>query len=182
MCGIPEAQMALTVFTTIAGFQNEKAVATRNEAANKVTMGNINEAYMNDLAKIDAEASRVDQAQSLEKLKMRQELTKNQAYALNSGFGNSLRVMQDMSGAHDLAYGELLFDVEADVMTLMNQEQDAYANLHRGYANIRQVDQPSLIGAGLNIAGAGLNYAASDNKYTDRIKKKKANQYNDLLH
>ena len=67
-------------------------------------------------------------------------------------------------------------------MTLMNQEQDAYANLHRGYANIRQVDQPSLIGAGLNIAGAGLNYAASDNKYTDRIKKKKANQYNDLLH
>jgi len=182
MCGIPEAQMALTVFTTIAGFQNEKKVAQRNEAANKVTMGNINEAYMNDLAKIDAEASRVDQAQSLEKLKMRQELTKNQAYALNSGFGNSLRVMQDMSGAHDLAYGELLFDVEADVMTLMNQEQDAYANLHRGYANIRQVDQPSLIGAGLNIAGAGLNYAASDNKYTDRIKKKKANQYNDLLH
>ena len=182
MCGIPEAQMALAVFTTVAGFQNEKAVAQRNEAANKATMGNINEAYMNDLSKIDAEASRVDQAQSLERLKMRQELAKNQAYAVNSGFGNSFKVMQDMSGTHDLAYGELLFDVEADTMTLMNQEQDAYANLHRGYANIRQVDQPSLIGAGLNIAGAGLNYAASDNKYTDRIKKKKANQYNDLLH
>ena len=134
-------------------------------------MGNINEAYMNDLSKIDAEASRVDQAQSLERLKMRQELTKNQAYAVNAGFGNALKVMQDMSGSHDLAYGELLFDVEKDTMTLMNQEDDAYANLHRGYSNIRPVEQPSLIGAGLNIAGAGLNYAASDNKWINRRKK-----------
>ena len=79
MCGVPEAQMALAVVTTVAKFQNEKKIAERNEAANRVTMGNINEAYMNDLAKIDAEASRVDQAQSLEKLKMRQKLTKDQA-------------------------------------------------------------------------------------------------------
>ena len=170
MCGVPEAQMALAVVTTVAKFQNEKKIAERNEAANRVTMGNINEAYMNDLAKIDAEASRVDQAQSLERLKMRQELTKNQAYAVNAGFGNALKVMQDMSGSHDLAYGELLFDVEKDTMTLMNQENDAYANLHRGYSNIRPVEQPSLIGAGLNIAGAGLNYAASDNKWINRRK------------
>ena len=170
MCGVPEAQMALAVVTTVAKFQNEKKIAERNEAANRVTMGNINEAYMNDLAKIDAEASRVDQAQSLEKLKMRQKLTKDQAYAVNSGFGNALKVMQDMSGSHDLAYGELLFDVEKDTMTLMNQENDAYANLHRGYSNIRPVEQPSLIGAGLNIAGAGLNYAASDNKWINRRK------------
>ena len=172
MCGVPEAQMALAVVSTVAKFQNEKKVAERNEAANRVTMGNINEAYMNDLAKIDAEASRVDQAQSLERLKMRQELTKNQAYAVNAGFGNALKVMQDMSGSHDLAYGELLFDVEKDTMTLMNQEDDAYANLHRGYSNIRPVEQPSLIGAGLNIAGAGLNYAASDNKWINRRKPK----------
>ena len=164
MCGVPEAQMTLAVVSTVAKFQNEKKVAERNEAANRVTMGNINEAYMNDLAKIDAEASRVDQAQSLERLKMRQELTKNQAYAVNAGFGNALKVMQDMSGSHDLAYGELLFDVEKDTMTLMNQEDDAYANLHRGYSNIRPVEQPSLIGAGLNIAGAGLNYGSNDKR------------------
>ena len=173
MCGVAEAQLALAVVGTVAGYQNEKKIAKRNEAANEVTMGNINEAYMNDLAKIDAEASRVDQAQSLERLKMRQELTKNQAYALNSGFGNSLRVMQDMSGAHDLAYGELLFDVEKDTMTLMNQEDDAYANLHRGYSGIRPVDQPSLLGTGLQLAGAGLNYAASDNKWSAKNTRRK---------
>ena len=69
MCGVPEAQLALAVVSTVAKFQNDKKVAERNEAANRVTMGNVNEAYMNDLAKIDAEASRVDQAQSLERLK-----------------------------------------------------------------------------------------------------------------
>tara|TARA_R100000008_G_C3561953_1_gene156750 strand:- start:591 stop:1154 length:564 start_codon:yes stop_codon:yes gene_type:complete len=170
MCGVAEAQLALAVVGTVAKHQNEKAIAKRNEAANRVTMGNVNEAYMNDLAKIDAEASRVDQAQSLERLKMRQELTKNQAYAVNAGFGNALKVMQDMSGSHDLAYGELLFDVEKDTMTLMNQEDDAYANLHRGYSNIRPVEQPSLLGSGLALAGHGLNYAASDNKWINRRK------------
>ena len=155
MCGIPEAQLALAVIGTVSKFQSDKQVYKQNLASQKKTMEHANVAYLNDLSRIDAETSRVDQARALEQLRMRQELTKNQAYALNSGFGNSIRVVQDISGEHDAAYGELLFDVEADVMTLMNQEQDAYANLHRGYANIRQVEQPSLIGAGLNIAGAG---------------------------
>ena len=170
MCGVPEAQMALAVVSTVAKFQNDKAVHETNVAANEISMQNANQAYLNDLSKIDNEASRATQAKALAELKARQELTKNQAYALNSGFGNSLKVMQDMSGSHDLAYGELLFDVEKDTMTLMNQENDAYANLHRGYSNIRPVEQPSLIGAGLNIAGAGLNYAASDNKWINRRK------------
>jgi len=171
MCGVAEAQLALAVVGTVAKHQNDKAVHEMNTAANEVSMQNANQAYLNDLSKIDAEASRVDQAQSLERLKMRQELTKNQAYAINSGFGNSLRVMQDMSGSHDLAYGELLFDVEKDTMTLMNQEDDAYANLHRGYSGIRPVDQPSLLGTGLQLAGHGLNYAANDNKWINRRKK-----------
>ena len=58
MCGVPEAQLALAVVSTVAGFQNEKRVAQRNEAANEVTMGNINEAYMNDLSKIDVKTSK----------------------------------------------------------------------------------------------------------------------------
>ena len=97
MCGVPEAQMALAVVSTVAKFQNDKAVHETNVAANEISMQNANQAYLNDLSKIDNEASRATQAKALAELKARQELTKNQAYALNSGFGNSLRVMQDMS-------------------------------------------------------------------------------------
>ena len=164
MCGVPEAQLALAVVSTVAGFQNEKRVAQRNEAANEVTMGNINEAYMNDLSKIDAEASRVDQAQSLERLKMRQELTKNQAYAINSGFGNSLKVMQDICGKHDLGFSEIAFDFEADMLSLQGSEDDAYAAMHRNYANIRPSEPPSQLGSVLQIASAGLNYGSNDKR------------------
>ena len=79
-------------------------------------MEHANVAYLNDLSKIDAETSRAEQARSLEMLTMRQELTKNQAYALNSGFGNSLRVVQDISGKHDLATGELIFMFEKVIL------------------------------------------------------------------
>ena len=170
MCGIPEAQMALAVFTTVAGYQNDKAVHERNTAANEVSMQNANQAYLNDLSKIDNESSRADQAKALAELTLRQETTKSQAMALNSGFGNSLRVMQDMSGAHDLGFSEIAFDFEADMLSLQHSEDDAYASMHRNYANIRQSDAPSLIGAGLQIASAGLNYGASDNKWINKKK------------
>ena len=181
MCGIPEAQLAISVLTTVASFQNQKQVYKRNTAAQDKTMEHANVAYLNDLSKIDAETSRAEQARSLEMLTMRQELTKNQAYALNSGFGNSLRVVQDISGKHDLATGELIFNFERDIMTLQNQEQDAYANLWRTASDMQPLQPPSLLGSGLALAGHGLTYARDPNKGINwnRNKNKK---YDDLLH
>jgi hypothetical protein len=178
MCGVAEAQLVLGVVTTVADFQNKKQVYKRNEAAQTKTMEHANVAYLNDLSKIDAETSRAEQARSLEMLTMRQELTKNQAYALNSGFGNSLRVVQDISGKHDLATGELIFNFERDIMTLQNQEQDAYANLWRTASDMQPIQPPSLLGSGLALAGHGLSYAGSANKW----KPNKSKKYDDLLH
>ena len=165
MCGVAEAQLVLGVVTTVANFQNQKYTYKRNSAAQDKTMEHANVAYLNDLSKIDAETSRAEQARSLEMLTMRQELTKNQAYALNSGFGNSLRVVQDISGKHDLATGELIFNFERDIMTLQNQEQDAYANLWRTASDMQPIQPPSLLGSGLALAGHGLSYAGSANKW-----------------
>ena len=164
MCGIPEAQLAISVLTTVASFQNDKEVYKRNTAAQDKTMEHANVAYLNDLSKIDAETSRAEQARSLEMLTMRQELTKNQAYALNSGFGNSLRVVQDISGKHDLATGELIFMFEKDIITQQNQEKDAYAHMVKGYSSLTAPTQPSLLGTSMQIASAGINYAVQDNK------------------
>jgi len=165
MCGIAEAQLAIGVMTTVANFQNQKQVYKRNTAAQAKTMEHANVAYLNDLSKIDAETSRAEQARSLEMLTMRQQLTRDQAYALNSGFGNSLRVVQDISGKHDLATGELIFNFERDIMTLQNQEQDAYANLWRTASDMQPLQPPSLLGSGLALAGVGLDYAGNPNKW-----------------
>jgi hypothetical protein len=181
MCGVAEAQLVLGVVTTVASFRNQKDTYKRNMAADEKTMEFAQSAYLDDLSKIDNETSRAEQARSLEQLRMRQELTKNHAYALNSGFGNSLRVVQDISGAHDIAYGELIFDFERDIMTLKNQEDDAYANMVRTYSGIAPKSPPSLLGSGLAIAGHGLDYAGNPNKGINwnRNKNKK---YDDLLH
>ena len=164
MCGVAEAQLALAVVGTVASFQNDKAVHKRNTAANEVSMQNANQAYLNDLSKIDNESSRAVQAKAIAELTSRQELAKNQAMALNSGFGNSLRVMQDMSGAHDLGFSEIAFDFEADMLSLQHSENDAYAAMHRNYANIRPSDPPSLLGSGLQIVSAGLDYGSNKNR------------------
>ena len=172
MCGVAEATAVLSIVTTVADYRNQKDTYERNMAADEKTMEFAQSAYLADLSKIDNETSRAEQARSLEQLRMRQELTKNHAYALNSGFGNSLRVVQDISGAHDLAYGELIFDFERDIMTLHNQEDDAYANMVRTYSNIAPKAPPSLLGSGLALAGHGLTYAANPNKGIDWSKKK----------
>ena len=164
MCGVAEAQLALAVVGTVASFQNKKAVHKRNTAANEVSMQNANQAYLNDLSKIDNESSRAVQAKAIAELTSRQELAKNQAMALNSGFGNSLRVMQDMSGAHDLGFSEIAFDFEADMLSLQHSENDAYAAMHRNYANIRPSDPPSLFSSGLQIVSAGLDYGSNKNR------------------
>ena len=172
MCGIPEAQLALAVVSTVAKHQNAKAVHERNTAANEVSMQNANAAYLADLSKIDNESSRADQAKALAELTLRQETTKKQAMALNSGFGNSLRVIQDLGGEHDLGFSEIAFDFEADMLSLQGSEDDAYASMHRNYANIRPSEPPSLIGSVIELGSHGLNYAGSDNKW---INKKKTN-------
>lgn len=164
MCGVAEAQLALAVVTTVADFQNKSAVHQRNTAANEVSMRNADQAYLNDLSKIDNESSRAVQAKALAELTAKQELAKNQATALNSGFGNSLRVMQDMSGKHDLGFSEIAFDFEADMLSLQGSEDDAYAAMHRNYANIRPSEPPSQLGSVLQIASAGLNYGSNDKR------------------
>ena len=164
MCGVAEAQIALAVVTTVADFQNKSAVHQRNTAANEVSMRNADQAYLNDLSKIDNESSRAVQAKALAELTAKQELAKNQATALNSGFGNSLRVMQDMSGKHDLGFSEIAFDFEADMLSLQGSEDDAYAAMHRNYANIRPSEPPSQLGSVLQIASAGLNYGSNDKR------------------
>ena len=164
MCGVPEAQLALAVIGTVTKFQNDKAVHETNMAANEISMRNADQAYLNDLSKIDNESSRAVQAKAIAELTSRQELAKNQAMALNSGFGNSLRVMQDMSGAHDLGFSEIAFDFEADMLSLQHSENDAYAAMHRNYANIRPSDPPSLLGSGLQIVSAGLDYGSNKNR------------------
>ena len=164
MCGVPEAQLALAVIGTVTKFQNDKAVHETNMAANEISMRNADQAYLNDLSKIDNEASRATQAKALAELKARQELTKNQAYALNSGFGNSLKVMQDMSGEHDLGFSQIAFDFERDMLSLQGSENDAYAAMHRNYANIQPSDAPSQLGSVLKIASAGLDYGANPNR------------------
>ena len=172
MGGVAEAQLVLGVVTTVASYRNQKDTYERNMAADEKTMEFAQSAYLADLSKIDNETSRAEQARSLEQLRMRQELTKNHAYALNSGFGNSLRVVQDISGKHDLATGELIFNFERDIMTLQNQEQDAYANLWRTASDMQPLQPPSLLGSGLAIAGHGLDYARDPNKGINWKKKK----------
>ena len=66
---------------------------------------------------------------------------------------------------------EIAFDFEADMLSLQGSEGDAYAAMHRNYANIRPSQPPSLIGSVIELGSHGLNYAASDNKWINKRKK-----------
>jgi len=158
------ASAVLQVGTTVMDYQDKKNAAKMKRADNQVAMGHYNEAYLYDLQKIDNEAGNAHREKALEEFKTKQEKNKNMAMALNAGFGNPFRVVQDISGAADLDYNYIGFQYNKDMVTLQNQENEAYANLVKGYSSLTSPTEPSLIGTGLQIASAGVNYQTENLK------------------
>ena len=167
MCGATEmmiANAALQVGTAVLDYQNKKALAKQKTADNQVAMGHYNESYLNDLSKIDNESGNAQREKAVEEFRIKQTKAKDMATALNAGFGNPFRVVQDISGAADLDYNYIGFQYNKDMVMLQNQENEAYAHMVKGYSSLTPATQPSLLGTGLQIAAAGVNYRTEDLK------------------
>ena len=163
MCS-PEAQVIMTVASTVMNYQNQKNIAKQHAADNEVAMGHYNEAYLNDLAKIDNEAGNAVREEALETFKIKQKKTFDIAQAINLGFGDPLRAVQAVGSVADNDLNYVGFQFSKDMTTLQHQEGDAYAHMVKGYSSLTAPDQPSLIGTTLEIASAGINYGVADNK------------------
>ena len=167
MCGanaMMVASAALQVGTAVLDYQNKKALAKQKTADNQVAMGHYNEAYLNDLSKIDNESGNASREKAVEEFRITQLKAKDMATAMNAGFGNPFRVMQDIAGATDLDYNYIGFQYNKDMVMLQNQESEAYAHMVKGYSSLTSATQPSLLGTGLQIAAAGVNYRTEDLK------------------
>ena len=158
------ASAALQVVTAVLDYQNKKALAKQKTADNQVAMGHYNESYLNDLSKIDNESGNAQREKAVEEFRIKQLKAKDMATALNAGFGNPFRVVQDISGAADLDYNYIGFQYNKDMVMLQNQENEAYAHMVKGYSSLTPATQPSLLGTGLQIAAAGVNYRTEDLK------------------
>ena len=158
------ASAALLVGTAVLDYQNKKALAKQKTADNQVAMGHYNESYLNDLSKIDNESGNAQREKAVEEFRIKQLKAKDMATALNAGFGNPFRVVQDISGAADLDYNYIGFQYNKDMVMLQNQENEAYSHMVKGYSSLTSATQPSLISTGLQIASAGVNYRTEDLK------------------
>ena len=164
------ASAALQVGTAVLDYQNKKALAKQKTADNQVAMGHYNEAYLNDLSKIDNESGNASREKAVEEFRITQLKAKDMATAMNAGFGNPFRVMQDIAGATDLDYNYIGFQYNKDMVMLQNQESEAYAHMVKGYSSLTSATQPSLLGTGLQIASAGVNYRTEQLKASDEWK------------
>ena len=158
------ASAALQVGTAVLDYQNKKALAKQKTADNQVAMGHYNESYLYDLSKIDNESGNASREKAVEEFRLTQLKAKDMATAMNAGFGNPFRVMQDIAGASDLDYNYIGFQYNKDMVMLQNQENEAYAHMVKGYSSLTSATQPSLLGTGLQIAAAGVNYRTEDLK------------------
>ena len=156
------ASTALQIGGAVLQYQNQKAIAKQHAADNTVAEGHYNQAYLYDLSKIDNEAGYAQREKAIEEFTIKQKKARNMATALNAGFGNPFRVVQDISGAADLDYNYVGFMFNKDMRTLQNQEQEAYAHMIKGYSSLKAPTQPSLIGSTLQLATIGLNYKIKD--------------------
>lgn len=164
MCGVAEAMAVMSIMQSVQGYQNQKAAAKAQEESNKITAENANIAYLNDIQKIEGEKIEAAREFALNEFKNKMDLRKKQAQALNLGFGNPFKVVQDLAGAADTDYVELQNAFLSDMYKANYQYTQAYANMKNTRAKyLKTVQKPSALGLGLEIATAGATYAANPN-------------------
>ncbi|WMM94966.1 hypothetical protein HTVC168P_gp36 [Pelagibacter phage HTVC168P] len=146
---------ALKIGTAIVSYRNQRAIAKSQERANEQTRINSDQAYLNDIAKIDAEYVLASREKKAEDFKTKQESAKKQAQALNMNAGNGVKIIQDIAGTYDMQFLDVARDYETDVIKLMSQEREAYAAQQRRYNSIKPVAMPSQTGLMLQVATIG---------------------------
>ena len=165
MCGVPQAQVALSVISAVGKVQEyreNKALAASKRAANDRTRENAQVAYMRDINKIDQEKVQADQEKAVAEFKTKQESKKKLAQNLNLNAGNSVAIVQDIGSLYNDEYTEINRDYKGDMITLGNQTMDAYANMSKVFNSLQPVVEPSrtglLLDLGTTAAQGYVNY------------------------
>ena len=105
MCDPVSATVAgLKVMTAMQEYRSAKAVAKGKQIANEKTRRNSDRAYLNDIAKIDAEAVSATREKVAAEFELSQEANKEEAKALNTNAGNANKLIQDIAGSQDLQF------------------------------------------------------------------------------
>jgi len=166
---------ALKIGTAIVSYRNQKALAKSQQNANAQTRKNSDQAYLDDLSKIDREAVSSTREKKAEEFKISQENNKKQAQALNLNAGNGAKIVQDIAGTYDMQFLDVARDYETDVIKLMGQEREAYAAQARRYNSIKPVPIPSKTGLLLQVATIGAegyqSYKSDISPNTEEINK-----------
>ena len=171
MCGVAEAQLAIAVLGAVQGHNQQKAVAEAQRESNKITEQNANISYLNDIQQI--ESQKVDAARefALESFKSKMDLRKKQATALNLGFGNPFKVVQDLAGAADTDYVELQNAFLSDMYKANYQYSQAYADMQTTRAKyLKPVVSPNGLGTMLEIGVTALGYSQNPNALINQPK------------
>ena len=155
MCSIELAVAGLKVASAASGWQADRQQAANQAYADYQTRANADQAYLNDIGDIEAERGQAARNKKVAEFRAKMKNRKDVAKALNAGFGNPLRVAQDIGTVFDQEYNDIAFGFEDDMITLNNQRQDAYANLQRIYNNIAPVYMPNSTDLLLRTASAG---------------------------
>jgi len=143
---------ALKIGTAIYSHQSKRAIAKGQMRANEQTRKNSDQAYLNDISKIDKEAVSASREKALADFKISQKKIRQQATSLNLNAGNADKIIQDIAGAYDMQFLDVAKDYEMDVLKLSDQTTEAYSAQQRRYNSIKPVSMPSNTGLLLSVA------------------------------
>ena len=96
MCSVEMAFAGLKVASAATSWQGDRQQAANQSYADYKTRRNADQAYLNDLTKIETERGRAAREKGREEFRAKMKARKDLAAAQNAGFGNSLRVAQDI--------------------------------------------------------------------------------------
>jgi len=162
MCDV---QAALQVVGAVVSHRQKKADNKAIRRDQETTRRNADKAYLHDLNKIDQEKVNADMEKTKAEIETKAEREAKVSQSLNLNFGNSVKVVQSISGLYDSDWINIGSEYSKDLQLFTNQKTEAFANMSKTYNSLTPSTDPSNIGLALQVASsANSGYQRNETK------------------
>ena len=162
MCSIPAA---LSIVGQVVSYQQKKADNKAVRRDNTTSRRHADKAYLHDLNKIDQEKVNADMEKTKAEIETKAEREAKVSQSLNLNFGNSVKVVQSISGLYDSDWINIGSEYSKDLQLFTNQKTEAFANMSKTYNSLTPSTDPSNIGLALQVASsANSGYQRNETK------------------
>jgi hypothetical protein len=168
MC-TPEAQLALSAFSIVAGMQQKNQQADMHNANNERAAREFDRGLLQDDVYLKGQRIAAVENKVRAEADLKRERSAEIGEGLVSNWANPHAIMRDIGTSKSYDYTDIQADYETDMRALGREQDESYGAYKRKYNSLYPEQGASMLDLGLGIGQASTDYFSNPNRllFTD---------------